>query len=240
MHSIGMPPKPRSSSSKDPGKIVDFYKRLPSRYARQTHNPCYARHNINLPFRMCIIGGSGSGKTNVAMEIIRRMENTFNKLVICCKSSAEPLYEYLSEKIPSPMLEIHEGIENVPPCDTFSNEGQTLVIFDDLVMDKKQDVIEQYFIRGRKIGKGISCMYLSQSYFKTPKTIRINCNYILLKKLSSKRDLKMILSEWGLGRDLHELEQAYTYATRDPLYFLLIDTEGPEEKKFRRGFIELI
>jgi len=99
---------------------------------------------------------------------------------------------------------------------------------------KNQSSIVEYFIRGRK--KNISMMYLTQSYYKCPKSVRINCNYIILKKLSSKRDLKSVLDDNALGVDLKELEKIYTDCTRNKLDFLMVDIDADLENKFRCNF----
>lgn len=228
-----------TNNKTNPNKISNFYSLIPDELKKEYHNPNYKNHLIKIPFRMLIVGGSGSGKTNTVMEIIHRMSNTFEKIVICCKSKAEPLYEFLEMKIPKGSLEIYEGIENVPPVSKYINVGQMLIIFDDLVLDKNQSEIEEYYIRGRKVGGSISSIYLSQSYFKTPKSIRTQSNYIILKKLSSKRDLMLILSEYSIGKDVNEITVIYKDATKDPLYFLLIDVDAPDEYKFRKGFLEI-
>ena len=187
---------------------------------------------------MLIVGSRGSGKTNVCLELIHRMRDTFETVVICCKSKSEPLYEFLELKLGN-QIQIYEGIENIPDIEEFNDHGQTLIIFDDLVLDKKQHKIEQYFIRGRKVGGGISMCYLTQSYFKAPKTIRLQCNYIILKKLSSKKDLSLILNDFTLDVDIKDLIRMYTYAVNIPNSFLLIDIESSNER-FRNGFLEIL
>lgn len=228
-------------------KITNFYEKVPKSYFKKSHNPNFKNHLIKIPFRMLIIGASGSGKTNVAVEILRnRMNGTFENIIICCKSAEEPLYQWMRDEL-GEGIEIYEGIDNVPLLNSLEGYGQTLVIFDDLVLEKNQSVIEDYFIRGRKVGGGISCMYLTQSYFKTPKVIRLQCNYIILKKLSSDRDLKLILSEYSLGIDKDQLFKLYSYATGVPNSFLMIDIDsmGNQDKKiasrtFREGFLNLL
>jgi len=50
------------------------------------------------------------------------------------------------------------------------------VIFYDFVLDRKhQDVIADYFVRGRH--RNCSCIYISQSYYDIPKTIRLNASH---------------------------------------------------------------
>ena len=122
----------------------------------------------------------------------------------------------------------------IPSIDEFNGKEQVCVIFDDLMTMKNQSSIVEYFIRGRK--KNISMMYLTQSYYKCPKSVRINCSIIILKKLSSKKDLKSVLDDNSLGVDLRQLEKIYTDCTRDKLDFLMVDVDAEPENKFRCNF----
>jgi hypothetical protein len=222
-------------------KIRNYYSLIPDHMKKKSHNPNYKNHFFNIPFRVLICGGSGSGKTNSLLELIHRMNNTFEKIVICCKNKTEPLYDYLEEKIESEYLQFYEGINNIPPIEDFEGCGQTLIVFDDLVMDKNQSIIEQYFIRGRKIGEGISLCYLSQSFFRTPKSIRLNVNYVMLMGMASRRDLNLLLSEFVLGKDvdLKRLLELYNYSTKNKMDFFLVDIDH-EDKRLRHGFLEIL
>jgi DNA polymerase III delta prime subunit len=176
-----MPKKPTN-------QISNFYQEIPDNLIRKYHNPNYAQHGIKIPFRLLICGGSGAGKTNTLLELIKRMGGTFESIVICCKSRSEPLYDFLASKV-------HEGLKfyedgEIPPINDFKGCGQTLIVFDDLVLQKDQSKIAEFFVRGRKLGEGVSCAYLTQSYYKTPKTIRINCNYLILKSKVVNATLK--------------------------------------------------
>ena len=73
--------------------------------------------------------------------------------------------------------------------------------------------------------------YLSQSFFRIPKIIRLQCNYSILLKLGSKRDLSLILSDYGLGVDKEELMAIYKDATQIPLNFLKISTDERDDSK---------
>ena len=75
--------------------------------------------------------------------------------------------------------------------------------------------------------------YLSQSFFRIPKIIRLQCNYLILLKLGSKRDLNLILSDYGLGVEKDELMAIYKDATQIPFDFLKISTtERQDSKRF--------
>ena len=53
--------------------------------------------------------------------------------------------------------------------------NQKMIIFDDYVCEKNQREIVDYFIQGRH--KNCSVIYLSQSFYKTPRDIRLNCSH---------------------------------------------------------------
>lgn len=211
-----------------------YSKRDVKKHVMKYHNPHFEKVRIKHPFRMLIVGGSGSGKTTVALEVIKQMSDTFDFLILCVKSAHEPLYQYLINKLHGMIAVFEEGkLPSLDEVKKLADKNQTLVIFDDLVLMKDQKPIEELFIRGRKIGGGISMMYLTQSFYRVPKTIRVNCNYIILKKLSSNRDLKMILREYDLGVKNDTLMEMYKIATAQQLDFLMIRIDEPHDSEYK-------
>ena len=143
-------------------------------------------------------------------------------------------------------LKITEGIENLPDLDKLDKTTQTLIVMDDLVNEKNQKQICDYFIRARK--KNASLIYISQSYYAVPKMIRNNLTYLLIKQVSSMKNLVMISREYDLGMEKKQLTSMYNDATRDKQDFLLIDIDAPKSAtevgsdgttaptKYRKGF----
>ncbi len=114
---------------------------------------------------------------------------------------------------------------------------QKLVIFDDMIADKDQQKIINYFIYGRK--QDISTFILSQSYYVITKTIRLQLSHLFLVKISGVRDLNMILKDTGsLGLDDDSLlKKMYNKATSTPMNFLKIDMNTSNlDKKFSINF----
>ena len=202
------------------------------------HNPHYEKHRIKTPFRMLIVGNSGSGKTGTLLNLIYNMPDTFEEIIICCKSKAEPLYEFLEDRYAKDKsIKIMEfGKDGLPDIEKMEKEKQKLIIFDDLVNEKDQKTICEAFIRLRK--KNASLCYLTQSYYAVPKLIRNNLTYIIIKQLSSLRNLTMIMREYSLGVNKTDMKEMYDDSTRDKQGFLMLDLEGDKDKKFRSGFNE--
>ena len=69
--------------------------------------------------------------------------------------------------------DIYENFEDYNP----SKKKKVLIVFNDMIADieankKMNPIVTELFLRGRK--PNISVVFISQSYFKVPKTIKLN------------------------------------------------------------------
>jgi len=220
--------------------IVNWYEKIPKEMLDTPENPNFHIHHLKIPFRMCVVAPSGSGKTNFLVNLIHLFSSgakgTFADITIITRNKDEPLYKYLTTKCEQ--IQVKEGLQNIPPLDKMDKRENHLVCFDDLVLAKDQSAIENYYIRARKLN--CSVIYLSQSYFRIPKIIRNNCSYMVILKLSGNREVNLILSEFGLGVSREQLLAMYEYATKEKFSPLLIDLEEEPTKRFRKGFEEVL
>lgn len=236
-----MPPKKKKVIKEDEpdGTIKNLYEKIPKELLDKVENPNFHLHQLKLPFRMCIVAPSGSGKTNFLVNLISIFsanKGTFQSITIITRNKDEPLYRWISSK--SDQIVIKEGLSNTPPLDKFDKELNHLVVWDDLVLAKDLSMVENYYIRARKLN--VSVIFISQSFFKIPKIIRNNCSYMVLLKLSGNREVNMILSEFGLGITKEELLELYKYATAEKFSPLVIDMEEDATKRFRKGLLEIL
>ena len=77
-------------------------------------------------------------------------------------------------------------------------DKKVLLIFDDMIADimrseKFKAIVKELFIRCRKLN--ISIVFITQSYFRTPKDARLNSTHYILMKICNKKELKSIAEE---------------------------------------------
>ena len=76
-------------------------------------------------------------------------------------------------------------------------------------------------LRGRKLN--ISIIFISQSYFKVPKTIRLNATHYFIMKIPNKRELQQIGSYHSSGIDFKDFMKLHEDYTKEPYSFLVND-----------------
>lgn len=221
--------------------MINYYDVMPKDLLPKADNPNKALHQFDLPFRAVIVAPSGSGKTNFLLNLIAlfsKGKGTFASITILTKVANEPLYNFL--KLKAENIQIKEGLSNTPPLDKYDKEENHLIVWDDLVLAKNLEMVENYYIRARKFN--VSCIFISQSYYHIPTMIRKNCSYMIILKLGSgKREIKMIMSEFGMGLEQEQVMNMYEYATDTKFMPLIVNMEESDKyKKFRKGFLEIL
>lgn len=172
----------------------------------------YEQHGFSSPYFLLISGRSGLGKTNALIELLHRMNGSYDKIILCCMSFAsDPLYVAMKQKNPSAM-DVYEA-EVPSPDDYIGDKGHKLFICDDMV-GKKQfaDNINDWFIRGRKAGSDMC--FITQSFYDTDSLIRRSLSNLFLFPSSNKRELGMILREYPFLTDYASVVDRYKRLTK--------------------------
>ena len=128
------------------------------------------------PYRIIIIGGSGSGKTNALINLINE-QNDIDKIFLYARDLNEPKYKILIKKrkdagikhlndpnafieCSNTMDDVYENINDYNPI----RKRKKLIVFDDMIADimtnkKFQAIIKELFIRCRKLN--ISLVFIT-------------------------------------------------------------------------------
>ena len=152
------------------------------------------------PYGILIIGGSGSGKRNVILNLIENQPD-IDKIYLCAKDPHEAKYQYLITKEEGvginhfndhkAFIEYSNDMHNV--CKNINDhnpdkKNKILIVFDDMIADminskKLNSIVTELFIKRRKLN--ISLVFITQSYVEVPTDLRL-----LLIFLSQKLHIK--------------------------------------------------
>ena len=188
------------------------------------------------PFRMLIIGPSGSGKTNTLLHLINNL-HPIDKIYLYAKDTDKRTYQFLINKReqagiknlkdPHAFIEYSNDMDDV--FDNINNynknrDKKVLIIFGDMIADimrseKFKAIFKELFIRCRKLN--ISIVFITQSYFRTPKDARLNITYYILMKIGSKKELRNIAEEKLGYLGYKDFLKIYNYCTKEPYSFMM-------------------
>lgn len=191
------------------------------------------------PFRVLVCGASGTGKTNLIMNMISNLMDYDNLYIISKSLHDQPIYQHLFELSESDdSIKCYDNIEDFT-IDDIDPTHTNVIIYDDVVTEnnKNQQLIEKSFAYGRH--KRASIMYLSQSVFATPIFIRKNCNSYCIFNLNDNRDVDGLYRI--VGGDIsktkfHEMYNIACLQTPHGFFFIDNDPRAPREKKYRLRF----
>ena len=93
----------------------------------------------------------------------------------------------------------------------------------DMINNKNlNSTVTELFIRGRKLN--ISPVFITQSYFKVLKDVRLNTTDFFIMKIPNKRELQQIAISHSSDIDFKDFINVYKKCTNKPYSFLVNDT----------------
>ena len=106
-------------------------------------------------------------------------------------------------------------------------DRKILIVFDDVIADtinnkKLNSVITELFIRYRKLN--ISPVFITQSYFKVPKDVKLNTTHFFIMKIPNKRELQQTALNHLSDIDFKDFIKIYKKCIDTPYSVLVNDT----------------
>ena len=121
-------------------------------------------------------------------------------------------------------------------------ESKILTVFDDMIADminnkKLNSIVTELFIRGRKLN--IFLAFITQSYFKVPKYVRVNSNHFFIMKIPNKRELQQTALNHSSDISIKDFIYIYKQYTAKPYSFLVNDATLASDNplRFRKFFL---
>ena len=219
------------------------------------------KHNTNWPhipdhpYRILMIGGSWSGKANTLLNLIINQPD-IDKIYLYAKGPYESKYQYLINKwkrlginlnnpkafieYSNDMNDVYKNISKYNP----DKENKLLIVFDDMIADminnkKLNSMITELFIRGRKLN--ISPIFITWSYLKVPKDVRLNTTHFFIMKIPNKRELQQIAINHSSDINTKDFINIYKKCTDKPYSFLVNDTtlSSDDPLRFRKNLYNI-
>ena len=101
-------------------------------------------------------------------------------------------------------------------------------------------VVTELFSSGRKLN--ISIVFITLSYFKVPKDIRLNSTNVFIMEIPNKRELQQISIDHSSDVDFKDIMNIYKKYTAKPYTLLVNDTTLSSDNpfRFRKNLLEQI
>ena len=207
------------------------------------------------PYRISIIGGSGSGKTSALLNLINNQPD-IDKIYLYAKDPYKTKYQHLIKKrekvslnqyddpkvfikYSNYMQDVYKNIEEYNP----GKKPKILIVFDDVIADMINDnklnpMVTELFIRARKLN--ISIVFIVQSYFEAPKDFRLSFTHFFIMKIPNKRELQQIALNHSSDIGFSGFIKIYKKCTAEPCSFLVNDTALTSDNplRFRKNLLK--
>ena len=130
------------------------------------------------------------------------------------------------------MHDVYRNINGYNP----DKENKILIVFDDMIADmihnkKLNSIVTELFIRGRKLN--ISLVFITQSYFKVPKDVRLNTTHFFIMKIPNKTELQQIALNHSSDINTKDFINIYKKCANKPYSFLVNDTTLASDNPLR-------
>ena len=214
---------------------------------KRKHNPNWP-YIPDHPYRILIIGGLGSGKTNALLNLIHNQQD-IDKIYFYARDPYEDKYQYLTNKResvglkyfndPKAFIEYSNDMRDVYKNINDYNqdkENEILIVLDDMIADminnkKLNSIVTDLFIRGRKLN--ISLVFITQSYFKVPNDVRLNTTHFFIMKIPNKKELRQIVINHSSDINTKDFIKIYNKCIDKPYSFLVNDTKLSSDDPLR-------
>lgn len=227
-------PRPLKINGSLPNKIIKIAN-VDKKFHESYHkgrNPCDLPH----PFRLCILGRVGMGKSTLAKNILIRCQlgnHPFQELIVIHGSEDSKEWEACD---PTMIL------SDIPdPSDLTMNKKKSIIIIDDFEFQNlnKQSLKNlSSLFRFVSSHHNFSIIICYQSFFDVPPIIKKCCNVFILYRPNDSDELKTIARRVGLKG--HIMVDLFDQVLTDKRDTLMIDMIEGSPCPYRKNLYEPI
>ena len=182
------------------------------------HNPNWP-YIPDHPYRILIVSGSESGKTNTLLNLINNQPD-IHKIYLYAKDPYEDKYQILIKKRESVGLkhfidpkafieysnDMHDVYENINDYNP-DKENKISIVFDDMIAD---------MIDNKKLNSIVTELFI--------RDVRLNTTHFFIMKIPNKRELQQIAIDHSSNINTKVFIKIYNKCTDEPYSFLVNNT----------------
>lgn len=209
------------------------------------------------PFSMLISGRSGSGKTNVLLNLLTKKAfygNYFHYTIIFSPTACagDDMYDVLglpsenikndfSEDDLNAIIESRKELIEKKGIDWVTKNCRLLIVLDDIIANthflNSPEALKMFALLRHY---QCSVIVLTQSYKKIPRSLRLNVNATIIFP-STQSEVDILLDQvTPAGIKKREFEKVIDYATDGPYDFLYINNHAEKDERIRKNIDEVI
>ncbi len=198
------------------------------------------------PFRVYMIGVTGSGKTNVLMNMLRKYLEYDTITIYAKEFDNDEKYIEFREMVEEIEEELEQALsyfstelgDKFIPLEEYCKDNQNIIVFDDFAADERKEhkPVVETFIRGRH--HNVSSFYLSQNLHALPKSARMQCSMIIVFKGCNDDDKRTLWKDHCSNVKWDEFDRLFHECTDPEHGFMVIDLKN-HLLRIRKGFDQI-
>ena len=209
------------------------------------------------PFSLMLSGRSGSGKTNLAMNLLTRKEfygNYFHYTLVFSPTASKYDDSYDVLKLPKEnfvgdfnkefldkLIDVRKDLIDKKGIEWVAKNSRVLIIMDDCIADRQflesPEALKMFALLRHYL---VSVMIMIQSYTKLPRALRVNCNGVMVFPcLASER--KILIDEVTPSNiNKKDFGKVLDYCTDGRWTFMYINNHADPKERIRKNIGEVI
>ena len=197
------------------------------------------------PYRMLVIGGSGSGKTNALLTLIRQQDSDLliDNICLYAKDLDESKYQLLIKKREEAKLCLNKPdprafiVYSNTMNDVYNNTNHFNSKRKRKILSLMTWLLIYVLISTKHIFRcsklNIYLVFITQYYLSVPKNVRVNSARYLIMKIKNKRELQNIAIKHSADIHLKDFTRIFIKWAAEPHSFLIDYTTLPADNPLR-------